>query len=362
MRGFVGIGQSNKAEEAVFEATNGLKNADLLVVIAPHYMAEKAADILHDKYPNIPMIGTTGASISKGTTDGSRLTVIAFAGVEVSLGLIENVNKTPINAIPEFEAKLAEFEPGEDNSVCLEFITDSEEKVLSTLQASLAEYNLPLAGGSADLTPLGDKKLVIMNGKVYHNSCVYAFVKNLAGRILVCKENIYERGSEKPHFATLVDTRTKSLFQIDERPATEVYTEETGCERENIVSNMIYAPLGRALGTDTILSASTSVDMNGVIFNGRSFYEHDSIYIMKLGDYKTIHIETLENIGASLNKVSFCLGFDSPARLELFAKESYQKSYIKSLYALGSFAAFVGASQQYNKHHTNQTMVYVVFE
>ena len=65
MRGFVGIGQSDRVETAIEEATAGLKKADLLVLITPFAQAEEAAACLAQKYPGVPMIGTSGESIAK---------------------------------------------------------------------------------------------------------------------------------------------------------------------------------------------------------------------------------------------------------------------------------------------------------
>ena len=49
MRGFVGIGQSDNIETAVSEATAGIRNADLFILMAPFNKAEMSASML---YPN----------------------------------------------------------------------------------------------------------------------------------------------------------------------------------------------------------------------------------------------------------------------------------------------------------------------
>lgn len=362
MRGFVGIGHAENIEEAVNEATAGLKNADLLVLLAPFDAAEQAADLLSQKYPAVPMIGTCGNSVGKSDIEDRQIVVVGFAGVTVSCGLIKDIRTAPVMYVKQFEDNLKSIDASSANTICMEFLTGAEDKVLSTLGSVLNRYDIPLAGGSSYGVPLGEKHIVIYNGKIYSRSCVYAFIKNNAGKIKLFCENIYEKMNKRPHYATLVDVNTKSLFQLDGTPAYEVYSEETGCDKDNIVSNMPKNPLGRALGDDIYISATQSLDMNGVMFNGKSLYENDSVYIMQLGDYQQIHKEMLDTIKASTNRISFIFAFDCVNRLRLFAENDYLSDYIDSMSCLGNYAALISNGQQYNNQHCNQTLVCAVFE
>lgn len=362
MRGFVGISHAQDTEEAIREATAGLKNADLIILIAPFDKAEQAAGLLSQKYPYVPMIGTCGCSVGNTSIEDGQIVVVGLAGVTVCHGLIKDIAKAPVTYIRQFEENAKEIESGSSNTICMEFITGGEEKVLSTIGTVLNRYQIPLAGGSSYGALLGEKPVVIYNGQIYHQSCVYAFIKNNAGKIKLFRENIYETSGKRPHYATLVDSNTRSLFQLDGLPAHEVYTEETGCSREDIISNMIVAPLGRALGDDIYITSVQSLDLNGVMFNGRALYENDSIYIMQLGDFRQIHEQILEKMQNETNRISFIFSFDSISRLQLFAKEEYLEEYTASLSALGNHAALIGTGQQYNNQQMNQTLVSIVFE
>ncbi len=362
MRGFIGKSQSDNISEAIAQATKGLKKADLLILIAPFIKAEKAAEYLAEKYPGTPMIGTTSASYTANSTDDTSIMVIALAGVTVATGIISNIRKTPVASILEFERTLCSIEPDSSNTVCLEFTTGSEEKVLSTINSVLRRYDINLAGSSSYGTPLGDKNQIIYNGKLMADTAVYAFVKNNAGRILVGKENIYKRLSEKPHFATLVDRNTKTLFQLDDTPAHEIYTAETGVEKEGIVANMLVNPLGRAAGEDVFITATNSLDMNGVMFNGKAIFENESIFIMEPDDIAQVNQNTLDYINENLNSTSFTLCFDSVNRLRYITGTGYLEEYLSNLSGLGTFAGILGLGEQINNQHVNQTLVYVVFE
>ncbi len=362
MRGFVGTSQNTNIEEAIEQATKGLKKADLLVLIAPFKMAEKAADALSEKYPGTPMIGTTSASYAKGNTSDSMITVIGFAGISVATGIISDIRKTPVNYVYDYESALNSIEPESSNTLCLEFTGGNEEKVIATMNSVLRRYDIPLAGSTAYGTPLGEKPLVILNGKAYTNSCVYAFIKNNNGNIHLLKENLYKKLSKKAHFATLIDTNTKTLFQLDERPAHEVYTEETGVEKENIVENMLINPLGRAIGEEIYLTTTTSLDMNGVMFNGKAIFNNESIFIMQPRELSEVTEETMNTIHELTEKTSFTLCIDSVNRLRYIATQDYLEDFFLQLNSLGSYVGILGQGEQFYNQHINQTLVMIVFE
>ena len=361
MRGFVGIGQSGSVEQAVCEATRGLKKADLLILTAPYDIAEKAAELISAKYPGIPLIGATGPGIAKGAIYNSSIILTAFAGVTVITGILKNVNRIPVASIDALDRAAATIEAGNENTICLEFSTRNEGKTVSTINTVLNRYNIPLAGGTTYGSPLGANPVVIYNGELYDRSCVYALIKNNAGHIRIYKENIYERMSRYAHTATLTDSNTNALFQLDGKPAFEVYTSEIGCEREEVVSRMPFNPLGRALGDDTIITSTVSLDMNGVMFNRKALYDNDKIYIMRLGSYQRLHEQFIEDIKES-NKVSFVYSFESLNRLKVFENDNYTDSYLFGLGYLGNYAGLLSEGEQCNNQHMNQTLVCAVFE
>ena len=360
MKGFVGIGRSDQVETAINEATEGLKKADFLILVAPFSKLETAADLLGEKYPGTPMIGTSGESIARQLVLNHAILVIGFAGVEVCTGVISDVRTVPVRSMRSFHADMEAIDAGDSDTICLEFMTGSEERVLSTVHDSLKEAGIPLIGASAYGVLLGEKHCVLVDGKLYNRSCAYAFVKNKHGKIHLFKENIYKRQSRRAHFANLVEPGTKTLFQLDGVPALELYQEETGTALEDIIAAMPRHPLGRALGDDTCIIQTMSVDRNGVMFNGKSIYENDSIYIMDVDDYRQIHTDLLEELQSL--PISFILGFDSANRLRLFAEDDYLTDYAASFDTVANSALFVGDGQQYNNQHMNQTLVIAAFE
>lgn len=123
MKGFVGIGRADHVETAITEATAGLKKADFLILIAPFSKIEAAAALLGEKYPGTPMIGTSGEGIAKEMRLTQAIIVIGFAGIEVCTGIIEDVRTTPVKSMHTFLANLQAIEPGDSDTICLEFMT-----------------------------------------------------------------------------------------------------------------------------------------------------------------------------------------------------------------------------------------------
>lgn len=66
--------------------------------------------------------------------------------------------------------------------------------------------------------PDGKKPVVAYNGRVFEDACVYAIIKNTTGKVGVFKENIYEKKTDKYHFASKVDTLKKAVIEFDGRP------------------------------------------------------------------------------------------------------------------------------------------------
>ena len=266
MKGFVGIGRADHVETAITEATAGLKKADFLILIAPFSKIEAAAALLGEKYPGTPMIGTSGEGIAKEMRLTQAVMVIGFAGVEVCTGVIEDVRTTPVKSMHTFLSNLQAVEPGDSDTICLEFMTGCEERVLSTVHDSLQEAGVPLIGASAYGVLLGEKHCVILDGKVHTRSCAYAFIKNKGGKIHLYKENIYKRQSRRAHFANLVEPGTKTLFQLDGVPALELYQEETGVHLDAPLAMIpVSSRQCRSTGTASCSTARQSMKMTASI-------------------------------------------------------------------------------------------------
>lgn len=362
MRTFIGMGKGNP-KEAVKSATQGLKAPTMIIFMAPYDMAEETAALLVEAYPDTPSIGTIGTKLVNGQVDDEHLAVLAFFDdVKASCGVITDISKCPVACVGEIKKKMGEISASRENTVCIEYCTGSEEKLVTTFTSCLGAKEIPLVGGTVFGVPDGKQPIVAYNGKVYEDACVYAFVKNLTGKVKVYKENIYEKKACLPHFATKVDVERKALIELDGKPAADVYSREIGIPRDKIIDNVLVNPMGRAVGEQVFISSMMSLESNGTLVNYKRINKNDCIYFLSLGDYREIERNMRAQIKRDMQKISLVLSVDCIYRYLLYGQENYTTTYARDMAELGPHMGIVGGGEQYNNQHVNQTMVCVAFE
>lgn len=362
MKSFIGVGTGNP-QNAVQEATRGLESPEAIIFIAPFDMAGEVAALLREQYPQTPSIGTIGTKLVNGQVSDQNVAVLGlFSDAKVSCGVIENISECPVASVEEIEKKIAEVSPGREDTVCIEYCTGEEEKLVTTFTSCLEKKGIQLAGGTVFGVPEGKSSVVAYNGRLYEDACVYAIIKNTTGKVKVYKENIYKKQSNIHHFATKVDTSRKALIELDGISAAEVYSREIGIPKEKIVDNVLKNPMGRAVGEEVFISSMMSMEADGTLLNYKRINKRDCIYFLTLGDYKEIERETREQIKNEMSRISLVLSIDCIYRYLLYEEKGYFESYARDMASLGNQMGVIGGGEQYNNQHVNQTMVCAVFE
>lgn len=362
MKAFVGTGQGSP-EDAVGQATRGLTAPQAILFMAPYDMVGEVAAQLKAAFPDTPSIGTIGTKLVNGEVSDTNVAVLGlFEDAKVRCGVIEQISRCPVAYAGEIEQKIMQVSPGREDTVCIEYCTGSEEKLVTTFTSCLEKKGIQLAGGTVFGVPDGKKPVVAYNGKLYEDACVYAIIKNTTGKVKVYKENIYEKQSAQSHFATRVDVARKALMELDGRPAAEVYSKELGVPRDRIVDNVLINPMGRAVGDQVFISSMMSMEPDGTLINYKRINKNDCIYFLSLGDYKETESRTREQIKSDMRGISLVLSVDCIYRYLLYDKEGYFHTYAKDMASLGKHMGVVGGGEQYNNQHVNQTMVCAVFE
>lgn len=190
MKVFMKTGQGSPAE-AVNAATQGLLDPSMILFIAPYHMAADIAAQLWQRYPDIPSIGTIGTKLANGQVSDNDLTILAlFEDAKIQCGVMEHISQCPVSYSGEIQQKITQISPGAEDTVCIEYCTGSEEKLVTTFTSFFEKKGIRLAGGTVFGVPDGKTPIVAYNGSVYEDACVYAIIKNMTGRIKVYKENI----------------------------------------------------------------------------------------------------------------------------------------------------------------------------
>lgn len=362
MKTFVGNGKGS-GTAALDEATRGLTNPSGIIFSAPYGRIQETAAYLAEKYKGVPSIGAIGAKIVNQDTGTENIVVTGFfEDAKISCGLIENLDCCPVEAVSDLEQAAASVSPGREDTVCLEFCTNDEEKLVTTMNAVFGKKGISLVGGTVYEDGEGKKSVVAYNGQIYENACAYLIIKNTTGKVKAFKENIYKKKNDISHFATKVDVNTKGLVELDGKPAASVYSQELGVGKDKIIDNVFQNPIGRVVGDQVFVSSMKEVGKNGEIYNYKRINKNDCIYFLELGDYREIGKETRDKISSQLNKVSFIFSINCFYRYVLFQGEHYTEEYARSMASMGNHFGVVCGGEQFNNQHVNQTMLCAVFE
>ncbi len=360
------IGKSNKsnAAEAMTEALNGVTSSSFILVQSPYDLLEGVAEFLKDKFPGVPNLGTAGTTYFDSQASDKELVAIAFGNdAKVATGVLRGLSVAPLKDLADLEDAMAKVGPGAEDSVCIEYCTNDEEVTVTSMNVALETRNVQLVGGTVFGTPEGKTSYVMVDSVLYPDACGYVILKNTSGKIRTYSENIYKtEPGAKTHIATKVNLHTKELIVLDGRPAADVYSEDTGLSRDEIVGNVLKQPLGRVVGDKCYISSMYAIGQGGSLVNYKRLNENDTVSVLKLMDYKEINSETFDTIRSNSTKISMIFSVNCIYRHLLFTNEGYLNTFIGDMNSIAPHVGYVGGGEQYKKQHVNQTMVCAVFE
>lgn len=360
----VGRSKNTDAEAAVREAISGMSSVSGIFFQSSFEQLEAVSSILSEKFPGIPLIGTGGTSYIESEATDKILVIVAFeSGATVKSGVLRYLSSSPLYDIMGLESAISEVRPGQQDTVCLEYCTNDEERLVTSMNVALEKSSVPVLGGTVFGTPSGKTSKVCVNGTLYEDACAWMLVKNTSGKIRTYSENIYTVPEDaKTHVATKVNPGKRELVSLDGRPAADVYAGELGISRSAIVDNVFKNPLGRIVGDDTYIISQYEVSQNGGLISYKKVCENDTICILELKDYRAINERTRDRIKSENSKISFVFSVNCIYRHLFFTNEHYLGTFLSDMAKLGNHVGVVGGGEQYKKQHVNQTMVCAVFE
>ena len=319
---------------------------------------------LHEVLPNTKMIGSTGFMISPNGGVSEGLSLIGFRDdeVEVYVGTIRKTDTCPIKYLPGLIWTVDMINKQYKNSVCLEFCTDNEEKVVSTMKISLEKVGMRLIGGTAGNTMEGQPKRVCCNGKILTNSVVYAVIGSKMGKIEILKENIYE-ANEKEHVVTRVSEDCRTVYEIDGRKAIDVYKEELGYNDRTLQQGVFENPLCKIVGAEYYITAIFSFNPDGSITTYKNLQKNDLISFTTIHpNWKDFMKQNMDEL-TNGSRVAGLITINCILRYLLFEQNHYTGSYGKMLSDAsgGTFFGVVSDGEQYVEQHVNQSMVCLAF-
>ncbi len=359
-----GVSTKKNVADAVQEVTTGIRNPRLLVLLSAYEALEEASRLVKEKYGEVPLIGTSSTTYFKSESSDSRMILIGFGqDVEAEIGVIRNLSSAPMTDIPEMQGKVRKLVPGNSDTVCLEFCTNDEERLVTSMNVALDRYGVTLAGGTVFGIPEGAVSYVMADGVLYSDACAYAVIKNKSGRVRVYSELIFEPlDGADTHIATSVNLANKEILTLDGRPAADVYCADAGVSADKIAANVLTNPLGRVIGKDIYIASPYALGRNNSLINYKKINENDTISVMQLRDYDAVGKSTRQQMKDDSRKISFVFSINCIYRHLLYSDRGYLTTFLSGMSELGPHVGIVGGGEQCGRQHVNQTMVAVVFE
>lgn len=338
----------------------------LMIFFAEYDIFIDCAQKLKERFPNALTIGSTSylnfCSHGNGHSGFSVMTV--NSGIECAGGALFEAGRYPMNYRAHIDKALSELS-GTDNTCCIEFTTAfsmGEELVLDTFEKKFEGMDIPVFGGSSGTAKGDTKTIVSLNGEVYIDTCVFALVRNLEGRIAYVKENIF-RPTDKYFTATDVDCEERLVYEFDNKPAGQLMEEILGVKGEVLREEMKNHPIGRIDGDNISITESNEIQEDGSISYYARVYNMTKMVLLELDNIEEVWEDTLERARKKLTNPSFCLVVNCLSRSRMFEKDNMFDSFCNTLKSgYGTFIGISGYGEQLNAIHLNQSMLVLMFE
>ena len=368
------FGTGRNAENArlcVDETVKGFRNPKLIIFFSGEEHFCEYARLLSKTFPGAVCIGCSAyySLDSAGSEKGVLKAVAIEDGITCAAGVIEKADNLAMEYSDRVRRSLDEI--GEtQNTVCVEFVVPNkraEEYALMALNSVLLKNEIPVIGGSAATvnsdTDTLKESFISLNREIYPDGCVYVLIHSIEGKILLCRENIYEPLTGRSITATKANTLTRTVMTYNNMPAIEVYAEEIGVPKEKAEKYFFHNPMGRCEGDDIYVMAIQGENINGSLRHFARVYEGTDMMVMKEGDYRKITECTINEILREKEKPSLVIAFHCVARTILFEEENYLDEYSRKLAdAFPNLIGFSCLGEQLETKNFNHTMMFAVFE
>ena len=323
--------------------------------------------MLSNSFPEATVIGATSSVMySPGGVIRTGLSVMAVtSGITVSSGIIFEVSRYPKRTSDSITQALSSVE--KENTVCLEFNASSgycEELIMDTFREMMGDTKIPICGCTAAAAVNPDRpSAVSLNGILYMDACVFAFIHNTSGRIGIVKENMFRPTG---HFftATDVDCDSRKVYEFDHKSATSVVASAMQIPEDELGIHSFYHPVGRAEDEDiNIISVQGLLPDGGMSFYSRIYNQTRMMLLEPIEPLEDVWKDTSAKVHDMIKEPSFSLVINCYLRIRYFTEIGKLFDYNDTLIRdYGTYMGVTGFGEQYDFKHLNQTMLIIFFE
>lgn len=345
---------------------------DLILFFAStNFSFEDLTKGFKENYPEAQIVGvtTTGEIGPEGYSE-STLTVQSYAN---NFGKVQAVLMNDIVKYPIFDRqKLMKAAKQVGIQLNSKRITKEgfayvfpvglkagEEKMLSVVHSIFDQDGFSIFGGTAGDDAKFVTTKISVNGEITETGGATVFVKpNMDFYIM--KENIF-KGSGKKVKITKANAEKRMVYEMDHRPAAEVYAKQIGVPTSELSKYFAAHPLGRKFNHDHLIASPFQVHNRGEIEFYCQVYEGAVVEILEPKNAVEEMEQTIGQFKEKFHELHGVLGCNCILRKLQFKNERLTDSLNKQLRTLPNLCGFSSYGEQLNKSQLNQTLLLIGF-
>lgn len=319
-------------------------------------------------YPDATVIGSTNTLMYAGKQYSvTGIVVMAVTdSLKIAAGTVPEVSRFPKRYVNTISKALEEFSSTRD-MCCFEVNASAnkcEEMLMDVFDSVIGKRNIPIVGYTASASRIGEEKAYVsLNGEVYEEACVFAFIKNKNGRIGLFKENMFKPTG---HYfsATDVDCDERRVYEYDGMPAAQMVASSLGISIKKYSKDSSCYPMGRVENGDMTIIAPNKIDEDFSIDYHSRIYSNTRVELLEPEEsLPRVWRDTAQNVHEGMNEISFCIIINCYSRLDYFIEQDIMDDFVENLDK--NYPHYFGVSghgEQMDYRHHNQTMLILAFE
>ncbi|ATP39274.1 hypothetical protein CSE16_04035 [Solibacillus sp. R5-41] len=364
---------TQQPEKAVEELARNLHKEPGLVLFfaSTVYSFEKLTELFKEKYPQAQIVGvtTTGEIGPQGYSESS-LSAQSFSKSfgKAKAVLMKDIVKYPIfdreNIVQaaksigiQVTSKMIEKE-----GLGLVFpvgLKAGEEKMLSVVNSIFQYDGFPIFGGTAG----DDAKFVMtkvsVNGEITTTGGAAIFLKPVV-EFYIHKENIF-KSTGKQVKITKADPEKRIVYEMNHRPAAEVYAKLINVPKNELGKHFALHPLGRKFNHDFLIASPFEAKSSGEVEFYCQVYEGAIVDILEPKNPVLEMEKTIADFTNRFTELHGVLGSNCILRKLQFQNEQLFSKLNTQLSVLPNLCGFSSYGEQLNKSQLNQTLLLIGF-
>lgn len=364
---------TKQPEQAVEEISRTIHDEPSIILFfaSTVYSFERLTALFQQKYPQAQIVGvTTTGEIGPNGYNEFSLSAQSFSK---GFGKAQAILMRDIVKYPIFERPLllqAAKNIGihvmsktiEKEGLAIVFpvgLQAGEEKMLSVVNSIFQQDGFPIFGGTAGDDAKFEKTFVSVNGQLTATGGAVLFIKPHVD-FAIHKENIFTSMGKKVTI-TKADAEKRIVYEMNHRPAAQVYAELINVQVKDLAKNFSLHPLGRKFNNDFFIASPFQVKESGAVEFYCQVYEGAVVDILQPENPVIEMQKTITEFTNLFTELYGVVGCNCILRKLQFQQGRLVTELNTQLKALPNLCGFSSYGEQYNKSQLNQTLLLLGF-